>query len=119
MRVSKSVKKRHDLFTKIRKTLGKWCNKIAETLAKPIDAFDRWYDRYERGYEDGVLDCAKYTAQQTSKVKEARRDKANIIGERCLYIENVLDGMMIQCPELHEEADKINRALRTIKVQVR
>lgn len=116
MRVSKSRRKRLDFFDKLRKTLSRWVEKTMDILGKPIEIFDRWIDRYERGFYDGV--DAAYECEE-KVISDILKTRNKVIKERCNHIEAVISEMELNYPELHTEVDSIEKSLQEIRRQVR
>ena len=116
MRVSKQRRKRYAFCDKLKKKLTEIMNHVIDVLAKPIEAWDRWIDRYDIGYNDGVdavCEGAVYV------VLDIYKDRHKVVKERCNHIEAVISEMELNYPELHAEVDSIEKALQEIRKQVK
>lgn len=116
MRISEAKRKRYVFFDRLKKKLTEIMCHVIDVLAKPIEAFDRWQDRYERGYNDGVdavCEGAVYV------VLDIYKDRHKAIEERCKYIEAVISEMELNYPELHTEVESIEGSVQEIMNQVR
>lgn len=116
MRTSEAKKKRCEFFAKLKKKLTEVMCRVIDVLAKPIEAFDRWQDRYERGYNDGidaVCEGAVWVALNIYK------DKHKVIEEKCRQIETAIRELELHDPGLHTEVESIEGSVQEILKQVR
>lgn len=86
-------------------------NRVIDFLAKPIEAWDWWYDRYDRGYEAGMDAVCEGAVTIVLDMLKARNE---IIVERCNHIEAVISEMELYNPELHTDVESIDKSIRVI-----
>lgn len=119
MRISESKRRRLEFYDRIKKKLRALIDKFIDILARPVEAFDNWMDRYDRGYEDGLRDGVTEMVKDELKFVHHLEDKYDIIIGRCNHIEAVISEMELNYPELHTEVDSIEKSLQEIRRQVR
>lgn len=91
-------------------------NRVIDFLAKPIEAWDWRYDRYDRGYEAGMDAVCEGAVTIVLDMLKARNE---IIIERCNHILAVISEMELNYPELHTEVESIEGSVQEIMNQVR
>lgn len=115
MRLSEQKRKQHEFFGRLKKRMTEIMCHVIDVLAKPLEAFDRWQDRYERGYNDGV-DAVYQGAVWV--VLDMYKGRHEIIKERCDGILAVISDIELQDPRLHTEVERIEGSVQEILKQV-